>query len=262
MPCAPCLILHTADAIIGNVINWSLYGFRILCQRRNKSVSNTATTRPLSNKLQDLQYIDVSNRKYNTVKRILDIIISVAALLVLIIPMLILLMCVYIDDPGKAIFAQNRVGKDGKLFKIYKIRTMLVSAPGNLSAAEFRDADRFVTRMGTLLRKFSLDELPQLFNVLKGDMSIIGPRPLIAEENRIHELRMQYGVYQTRPGITGLAQINGRNNVSTSGKVRWEVRYLENYGFKQDFGILFCTIPKILLGTDVKVKEFEDKPKA
>lgn len=225
-------------------------------------MSNTATAHPLPSKLRDLQYIDVSNRKYHVVKRILDIIISTLALLVLFIPMLILMMCVYIDDPGKVIFAQNRVGKDGKLFKIYKIRTMRATAPGNLSAAEFRDADRFVTRTGVLLRKFSLDELPQLINVLKGDMSIIGPRPLIAEESRIHELRLHFGVYQTRPGITGLAQINGRNNISTSGKVRWEVKYLENYGFKEDFCILFSTIPKIILGTDVTVKEFENKPKA
>lgn len=225
-------------------------------------MSNTTNARLQSSKLQDLRYIDVSNRKYHIVKRAMDIVISALALLVLLIPMLILMMCVYLDDPGKVIFAQNRVGKDGKLFKIYKLRTMVASAPGNLSAAEFRDADRFVTRTGNLLRKFSLDELPQLVNVLKGDMSIIGPRPLIAEESRIHELRLQFGVYQTRPGITGLAQINGRNNVSTSGKVRWEVKYLENYGFKEDFSILFSTIPKILLGTDVKVKEFDQKPKA
>lgn len=225
-------------------------------------MSNTATVQPQPNKLQDLQYIDVSKSKYHPFKRILDIVISGIALLVLFIPMVILMLCVYIDDPGKIIFAQNRVGKDGKLFKIYKIRTMVAAAPGNLSAAEFRNADRFVTRMGVLLRKFSLDELPQLVNVLKGDMSIIGPRPLIAEESRIHELRTQFGVYQTRPGITGLAQINGRNNISVSTKVRWEVKYLENYGFKEDFCILFSTIPKILLGTDVKVKEFDNKPKA
>jgi len=225
-------------------------------------VSNTATAHPQPNKLQDLQYIDVSNRKYHVVKRFFDIIISALGLLVLFIPMLILMMCVYIDDPGKVIFAQDRIGKDGKLFKIYKIRTMLASAPGNLSAAEFRDADRFVTRMGSLLRKLSLDELPQLVNVLKGDMSIIGPRPLIAEESLIHELRLQFGVYQTRPGITGLAQINGRNNISVFGKVRWEVKYLKNYGFKEDFCILFSTIPKILLGTDVTVKEFDDNPTA
>ncbi len=217
-------------------------------------MSNTATARPLSNKLQDLQYIDVSNRKYHAVKRVLDIIISAAALLVLGIPLLILLMCVYIDDPGKVIFAQNRVGKDGKLFKIYKIRTMRATAPGNLSAAEFRDADRFVTRMGNLLRKFSLDELPQLINVLKGDMSIIGPRPLIAEESGIHKLRLKYGIYQTRPGITGLAQINGRNNISTKEKVYWEIKYLEKYSLKQDLAILFGTLPKILLGTDVNKK--------
>lgn len=222
---------------------------------------NATAARSRSVTIPGLQYIDVSNRKYHIVKRVLDIMISAFALILLCIPMLILMMCVYIDDPGRVIFAQNRVGKDGKLFKIYKIRTMLASAPGNLSAAEFRHADQFVTRMGNWLRKLSLDELPQLVNVLKGDMSIIGPRPLIAEESRIHELRMNYGVYQTRPGITGLAQINGRNNISVTDKVRWEVKYLEGYGFKQDMQILFSTIPKILCGADVTVKEFEKKRK-
>ena len=86
-------------------------------------------------------------------------------------------------------------------------------------------------------------------------MSIIGPRPLIAEENRIHELRKRYGVYQTRPGITGLAQINGRNNISTTQKVWWEVKYLQNFSFKTDCKILFATVPKILRGVDV-TKDF------
>ena len=87
-------------------------------------------------------------------------------------------------------------------------------------------------------------------------MSIIGPRPIIAEESRIHELRKRYGVYQTRPGITGLAQINGRNNISTTQKVWWEVKYLQNFSFKTDFKILFATVPKILCGADV-TKDFK-----
>lgn len=200
---------------------------------------------------QDLQYYDVSGRSYHRVKRILDIIIASAATLVLLIPMAILMLLIYIDDPGKVLFAQNRIGKDGKLFRIFKLRTMVMETPENLSAAEFRDADKYVTRMGNFLRKTSLDELPQLINVLKGDMSIVGPRPLIAEESRIHMLRKRYGVYQTRPGITGLAQINGRNNISTTKKVWWEVQYLKNFGFLTDLKILLATIPKTLCGADV-----------
>ena len=203
----------------------------------------------------ELQYYDVSASPYHRVKRILDVVIAGVATLILLIPMAILLLLVYIDDPGKVIFTQNRVGKDGKLFHIYKVRTMVAGTPQNLSAAEFRDAARYVSRMGAFLRKTSLDELPQLINVLKGDMSIIGPRPLIAEESRIHELRKRYGVYQTRPGITGLAQINGRNNISTTQKVWWEVKYLQNFSFKTDCKILFATVPKILRGADVK-KDF------
>lgn len=200
---------------------------------------------------QELQYYDVSNRLYHRVKRILDIIISGTAVLILMIPMAFLMLLVYIDDPGEVIFAQNRVGRNGKLFRIYKIRTMVASTPGNLSAAEFRDADKYVTRMGNFLRKTSLDELPQLINVLKGDMSIVGPRPLIAEESRIHRMRKCYGIYQTRPGITGLAQINGRNNISTTKKVWWEVKYLQNFGFVTDAKILLATIPKTICGVDV-----------
>lgn len=203
------------------------------------------------NTQQELQYYDVSDRSYHRVKRILDIIIASVATLVLLIPMAILMLLIYIDDPGKVLFAQNRIGKDGKLFRIFKLRTMVMETPENLSAAEFRDADKYVTHMGNFLRKTSLDELPQLINVLKGDMSIVGPRPLIAEESRIHMLRKRYGVYQTRPGITGLAQINGRNNISATKKVWWEVQYLKNFGFLTDLKILLATIPKTLCGADV-----------
>ena len=192
--------------------------------------------------LEALRYIDVSGRKYHAVKRLMDICISAAAMLLLLIPMLILMLCIYIDDPGKVIFAQTRIGRNGKPFKIYKIRTMVASAPGNLSAAEFRDADRYVTRIGGLLRKASLDELPQLFNVLRGDMSIIGPRPLIAEESRIHGMRKTYGVYQTRPGITGLAQVNGRNDLTWTQKIEYDIQYVDNFSLWMDIKILFKTV--------------------
>ena len=219
-------------------------------------MQNTAKVQAKPDWLSQLHHVDVGASKYHGLKRAMDFCIALVATIILFIPMVILLLCVYIDDPGKVIFAQARIGRDAKPFHIYKIRTMIASAPGNMSADEFRDASRFVTRMGKFLRKSSLDELPQLINVLKGDMSIIGPRPLIAEESRIHKLRLNCGVYQTRPGITGLAQINGRNNISTAEKVWWEVKYLENFGLKQDLKILFGTLPKILLGADVN-KNFD-----
>ena len=217
-------------------------------------METTAKPRAKKSILDGLQPVDVSGSKYHGLKRAMDFCIALFALVILLVPLAILLLCVYIDDPGKVIFAQNRIGRGGKLFHIYKIRTMVASAPGNLSAAEFRDARKFVTRMGRFLRKSSLDELPQLINVLKGDMSIIGPRPLIAEESDIHKLRLRYGIYQTPPGITGMAQIHGRNNISVREKVYWEVKYLENYSLKQDLKILFGTLPKILIGADVNKK--------
>ena len=113
----------------------------------------------------ELQYYDVSASPYHRVKRILDVVIAGVATLILLIPMAILLLLVYIDDPGKVIFTQNRVGKDGKLFHIYKVRTMVAGTPQNLSAAEFRDAARYVSRMGAFLRKMSLDELCACFGI-------------------------------------------------------------------------------------------------
>lgn len=219
-------------------------------------METTAKVQKKPSILDGLRPVDVSRSNYHGLKRAMDFCIALVMLILLLIPMAVLLLCVYIDDPGKVIFAQARIGRDAKPFHIYKIRTMVASAPGNLSAEEFRDARKFVTRMGRFLRKSSLDELPQLINVLKGDMSIIGPRPLIAEESDIHKLRLRYGIYQTRPGITGLAQINGRNNISVREKVYWEVKYLEKFSLKQDMKILFGTLPKILLGADVN-KKFE-----
>lgn len=207
-----------------------------------------------------LEYIDVSHRGYTHVKRAMDFCIAAVALIVLAIPLALILLCTCIDDPGNPIFTQKRIGRGGKPFRIYKIRTMKVTAPGNLSAAEFRNASKYITRIGGFLRSSSLDELPQLLNVLKGDMSLIGPRPLILAENRIHKLRTRYGVYQLRPGITGLAQINGRNNISVREKVGWEVEYMRRYGLACDLKILFGSIPKILRGTDVVAENREYPP--
>ena len=146
------------------------------------------------------------------------------------------------------IFAQYRVGRGGRRFKLYKLRTMRRDTPKYMSTSEVDDPDRYITRVGHILRRLSIDELPQLINVLKGDMSIIGPRPLISDEHEIHDLRMKFGVYKIRPGLTGLAQIRGRDMVTPADKVHWDVRYLEEFGFWTDVKIILSTIPKIIGG--------------
>ena len=195
--------------------------------------------------LSDLKVLGKPGAWCRFVKRAIDILASFFAIMLLLLPALIIMLVVFIDDPGKVFFRQYRVGKDGKRFKLYKFRTMKKEAPKYMSTMEFNDPDKYITRVGRFLRKSSLDEIPQLFNVLKGDMSIVGPRPLISDEYEIHQMRTKLGVYSIRPGVTGLAQINGRDTVEPSAKVRWDHKYLETMSFKTDLKIIFATIPKV-----------------
>lgn len=198
--------------------------------------------------INNLEYVSLDNSRYLIIKRILDILIAFVALVIIAVPMLIAFLIVYIDDPGNVIFAQYRVGRGGKHFKLYKLRTMRQDTPKYMSTSEVDDPSRYITRVGRIFRRLSVDELPQLFNVLKGDMSIVGPRPLISEEREIHELRMKSGVYKIRPGLTGLAQIHGRDMTTPANKVRWDVQYLEKISFWTDVKIIFLTIPKLICG--------------
>lgn len=195
--------------------------------------------------------VDVSGRMYRYIKRAIDVVCALAAICVLCVPLLLVSLAIYIDDPGPVFFRQYRVGRHGRRFRVYKFRSMKVDTPKYLSTTEFTDSGMYITRVGKFIRKFSIDELPQLINVLIGDMSLVGPRPLISDEYAVHKMRTRYGVYNIRPGITGWAQINGRDAVSAAEKVRFDVQYLESYGFWEDLKILFLTIPKIMKASDV-----------
>lgn len=201
--------------------------------------------------VQDLECVTINKRFYCKIKRLLDTMLAAIGLLVLLVPFAIIALIIYLDDRGPVIFSQYRVGRSGKRFKLYKFRTMKMDTPKYLSKTEVDDPNKYITRVGGVLRKLSLDELPQLYNVLKGDMSLVGPRPLISDEYEIHAMRMRFGVYAIRPGVTGLAQINGRDQVSPTEKVRWDVKYIQNFGFWQDVKIIFATIPKIFGGEGV-----------
>ena len=204
-------------------------------------------------------YEDIPLRPYSKIKRYFDIVVSALGLAVLCVPMLIVMLIVYADDPGPVIFSQYRVGLGGRKFKMYKFRSMRIDAPSELSTAELRNPDDCITRVGHFIRQYSIDDLPQLYNVLIGDMSIVGPRPLILSEQDMHDMRNAYGVYSVRPGLTGMAQINGRDLITTEQKVYWDVKYLAQYGFASDAKIILGTIPKILGHTDVVEGAREDE---
>lgn len=226
----------------------------VLEEKRNNAPATTESYMITEDDVRDLTPVDVSNHPYRFLKRALDIILSVFGLAVLLLPLAVLALVVYIDDPGSVLFSQTRVGKDGKHFQLYKFRTMKLDTPKYVATIDMTEPEKYITRIGRILRKFSLDELPQLVNVLKGDMSLVGPRPLIPSEEQIHNMRTRFGMYTARPGITGLAQVNGRDTVLPAAKVRYDWEYVSKFGVLMDMRVLFSTIPKAFSGSGVVEK--------
>lgn len=189
--------------------------------------------------------------RYRYVKRAMDIVGAVVGLVLMAVPMVLVAVAVKFDSRGPVFFRQLRMGRHSVPFVCYKFRSMVTSAPKECAANDLQDRAHMVTRVGNFLRKSSLDEVPQLWNVLKGDMSLIGPRPLILNETWINEERARRGVYELQPGITGLAQICGRNQVSDRDKVYFDEYYLTHYGMWLDVKIFFGTILYVVLGKDI-----------
>ena len=189
---------------------------------------------------------------YSFFKRLLDIVLSLTALIVLAPLLLVLALLLKLDSPGPALFKQKRVGRNEKLFDIYKFRSMYTSAPRDVATSELQNAESHITRVGRVLRKTSLDELPQLFNVLKGEMSLIGPRPLVPNEKDIHELRREKGAYRVRPGITGWAQVNGRDCVLPVDKARLDGYYADHISFGLDVKIIIFSVICVLTARGVR----------
>lgn len=187
-------------------------------------------------------------RIYLTVKRMMDVLLSLVVGTVLLLPLLVISVLIRLESDESAIFRQKRMGRDGKVFTIYKFRTMRISAPNNLAANDFSNAEQYITRMGAFLRRTSIDELPQLWNVLRGEMSLVGYRPLCLTETQINADRAELGVFILRPGITGWAQVNGRNDVSNEEKVRMDVQYVRECSLKMDLICLVKTIVTVLNG--------------
>lgn len=184
-------------------------------------------------------------------KRFLDVLLSLLAIIFLSPLMLVICLIIICDDGMPVIFRQDRVGRGDKLFKIKKFRTMKNGAP-NLSTADFEESDEYITRSGKFLRRTSLDELPQLFNVLAGDMSFIGPRPpLTYHPWRLEEYSdAQRRRFEVRPGITGLAQVHGRKAIDWNDRIKYDVEYVDKLSLSLDCKILFQTVWNVLTMKD------------
>lgn len=184
-------------------------------------------------------------------KRLFDFVMSLIGITVLSPIILIVALAVKLTSPGPMLFKQRRIGKNNNEFQIYKFRTMRIDTP-NVPTHLLENPEQWITPVGKFLRKTSLDELPQLFNILKGEMSIVGPRPALYNQIDLKEMRTEAGVHKLVPGLTGWAQINGRDEIPLSLKVKLDKEYLEKKNFFFDIKIIFMTVLSVLKSEGVQ----------
>ena len=199
-------------------------------------------------------------------KRALDLLISAIGILVLTIPMLILVLAIKLDSPGPVLFRQKRVGIHKTHFNILKFRTMRIDTPRDMPTHLLENPEQWITKVGRFLRKTSLDELPQIFNIFLGQMSIIGPRPALWNQFDLIEERDKYGANDVMPGLTGWAQINGRDELEIPIKAKLDGEYVQKQSFLFDCKCFFGTVVSVLKsdgivegGTGARRKQKEEK---
>jgi O-antigen biosynthesis protein WbqP len=178
-------------------------------------------------------------------KRAIDILLSAMALSVLAVPILLVALAVKLTSRGPILYWSDRVGRDNKVFRMPKFRTMRVDTPV-VATHLLESPDRWLTPIGSILRRSSLDELPQLWSIVVGDMSVVGPRPALFNQHDLIELRTQRGVHKVRPGLTGWAQINGRDEIPIPEKVAYDAWYLDHQSLAVDLRIILLTAFKVL----------------
>lgn len=158
-----------------------------------------------------------------------------------------------LDSRGPILFVQRRIGVNDEEFLMYKFRTMVIGTP-EVATDKLHNSQQYITRLGYYLRKYSIDELPQLFNVLLGDMSLVGPRPALYNQDDLREMRKKAGIHEIRPGITGWAQVNGRDDISLIEKVKLDLDYLNNNSIILDIRIIFRTVFSVCAGNGANLK--------
>ena len=183
-------------------------------------------------------------------KRLFDIIMAGGALLVFALPMIVVGLAVRLTSPGPALYWSDRVGRDNRLFRMPKFRSMRIDTPA-VATHLLADTTSWLTPIGGFLRKSSLDELPQLWSILVGDMAVVGPRPALFNQDDLIALRTESGVHRLRPGLTGWAQVNGRDELPIPDKVALDVAYLHEQTLLLDLRILWMTVDKVIRAKDI-----------
>ena len=182
----------------------------------------------------------------NVIKRLLDFLLSLIGIVFAAIPMLIISFVIRKEDPGPVLFTQRRVGIHKTFFTLYKFRSMKMSTPHDVPTHQLENPEQYLLKCGKFIRKYSLDELPQLINILKGDMSVIGPRPALWNQEDLIAERDRYGANDVKPGLTGWAQINGRDELEIPIKAKLDGEYVERESFLFDCRCFFGTFLKVL----------------
>ena len=180
------------------------------------------------------------------IKRLLDIVLSLLGLIVTAIPMAVISLVIKREDPGPVIFKQKRFGIHKSFFTLYNLRSMKMSTPHDVPTHQLEDPEQYLLKSGKFIRKYSLDELPQLLNIFKGDMSVIGPRPALWNQDDLIAERDKYGANDVRPGLTGWAQINGRDELEIPVKAKLDGEYARKQSFLFDCRCFFGTFLKVL----------------
>lgn len=183
---------------------------------------------------------------YTVIKRGIDLVLSCIGLIILLPIFLLLVLAIKLDSPGPVLFKQKRVGIHKKYFYIWKFRTMYTNTPKDMPTHMLKNPEQYITKTGRFLRKTSLDELPQIFNIIKGDMAIVGPRPALWNQYDLLEERDKYGANDVRPGLTGWAQINGRDELEIPVKAKLDGEYVEKMGVLMDLKCFFGTFASVL----------------
>ena len=198
---------------------------------------------------------------YRGFKAIMDFVIALVAVIVLSPLFLVVAVLIKLDSKGPVFFVQKRIGKDGKLFNCLKFRSMSVEARHDVAGYEYVEVNSYITKVGAVLRKYSIDELPQLFNILAFQMSLIGFRPSQVNELELNTAREAYNMYQIRPGVSGWAQVNGRDRLAAqpTKKAEYDAYYLKNFSLWLDIKIFFMTIVKVFKREDVEEGVLENK---
>ena len=198
--------------------------------------------------------VDSNCRKGTVVmKRFVDILISCILVLVLLPLLVLIILLIKFDSRGPILFKQRRIGRDNTEFMMYKFRSMRADTPRDVPTHLFHNPEDYVTRSGRVLRKTSLDELPQLLNILKGEMSFIGPRPALYNQEDLIELRTERGIHRLTPGVTGWAQVNGRDDVSIEEKVNLDEYYYKNRSLWMELKIVLQTFSSVVSSKGIRM---------